>query len=90
VLGYRLYRDLPRGWRLTSPNLEQSGLLEITYNSLTDTLRRRSRVVDKHPAGRRKPGNARHRGQVLLDDMRRELAIKVDYLSDAAQSASAQ
>ncbi len=29
VLGYRLYRDLKRGWRITSPNLEQCGLLEI-------------------------------------------------------------
>ena len=28
VLGYRLYRDLKRGWRITSPNLEQCGLLD--------------------------------------------------------------
>src|SRR5439155_18650882 len=34
VLGYRLYRDLKRGWRITSPNLEQCGLLEIRYQSL--------------------------------------------------------
>src|ERR671939_269060 len=36
VLGYRLYRDLKRGWRITSPNLEQTGLLEIEYESLYD------------------------------------------------------
>ncbi len=29
VLAYRLYRDLKRGWRITLPNLEQCGLLEI-------------------------------------------------------------
>jgi ATP-dependent helicase YprA (DUF1998 family) len=36
VLGYRLYRDLKRGWRVTSPNLEQCGLLEIRYLSLDE------------------------------------------------------
>ena len=34
VLGYRLYRDQKRGWRVTSPNLEQCGLLRIEYPSL--------------------------------------------------------
>src|ERR1700737_3541273 len=34
VLGYRLYLDLRRGWRITSPNLEQCGLLEIAYQDL--------------------------------------------------------
>src|SRR5208282_3296852 len=36
VLGYRLYRDLKRGWRVTSPNLEQCGLLKIDYPSLDE------------------------------------------------------
>jgi superfamily II DNA/RNA helicase/very-short-patch-repair endonuclease len=36
VLGYRLYCDLERGWRITAPNLEQTGLLEFDYESLTD------------------------------------------------------
>jgi hypothetical protein len=36
VLGYRLYRDLRRGWRIMSPNLEQCGLLEIIYASLDE------------------------------------------------------
>src|SRR5690606_6521954 len=31
VVGYRLYRDLKRGWRVVAPNLEQAGLLEIQY-----------------------------------------------------------
>ena len=49
VLGYRLYRDLRRGWRLTSPNLEQCGLLEITYNSLTELCADKAEWSDKHP-----------------------------------------
>ena len=34
VVGYRLYVDLRRGWRVTSPNLEQCGLLRIRYRGL--------------------------------------------------------
>lgn len=34
VLGYRLYYDLRRGWRLNNPNLEQLGLLLVTYEDL--------------------------------------------------------
>src|SRR5262249_47801719 len=36
VLGYRLYYDLQRGWRIINPNLEQLHLLRITYESLTE------------------------------------------------------
>ena len=34
VLGYRLYYDLQRGWRITNPNLEQLQLLRIAYDCL--------------------------------------------------------
>lgn len=36
VVGYRIYVDLRRGWRLTSPNLEQCGLLVVDYSSLAE------------------------------------------------------
>jgi ATP-dependent helicase YprA (DUF1998 family)/very-short-patch-repair endonuclease len=36
VLAYRVYRDQERGWRLTSPNLEQTGLLTIEYDGLAE------------------------------------------------------
>src|SRR6516162_2832215 len=36
VTGYRLYLDLERGWRVTMPNLEQTGLLRITYRDLPE------------------------------------------------------
>ena len=36
VVGYRLYTDLQRGWRVTNPNLEQLGLLAIGYAELED------------------------------------------------------
>lgn len=36
VLGYRLFRDLKRGWRVIMPNLEQVGLLKIAYLDLEE------------------------------------------------------
>jgi len=86
VLGYRIYRDLRRGWRITAPNLEQCGLLEIRYISLdevccTDDIWQGSHLalVSSTPNTRKKIA------KTLLDYMRRELAIKVDYLEPGYQ-----
>lgn len=81
VLGYLVYADLRRGWRITSPNLEQSGLLEIHYQSLDELTAASDVWADAHPA--LADGSAQERRDalhVLLDFLRRELAIKVDYL----------
>jgi len=81
VLGHRLYRDLERGWRVTSPNLEQSGLLKISYDSLDEVCAAEDVWQDKHPALVGSSPETRAKvATVLLDDMRRRLAIKVDYL----------
>lgn len=81
VLGYRLYLDLRRGWRITSPNLEQCGLLEIQYLSLEDVCQDEEIWQACHPALITAAPETRVQvTKVLLDFMRRELAIKVDYL----------
>lgn len=36
LVEYRLYLDLQRGWRITMPNLEQTGLLRVGYESLSE------------------------------------------------------
>ena len=36
IIGYRLIRDLRRGWRFNNPNLDQLGLLQIGYRGLED------------------------------------------------------
>ncbi len=85
VLGYRLYFDLRRGWRVTNPNLEQLGLLKIGYQSLPEVCAEQSLwdtspplLAQSSPAVREKV--TRH----LLDLMRRELCLKARYL-DADQ-----
>lgn len=81
VLGYRLYRDLKRGWRITSPNLEQAGLLVMEYNSLDDLAAAEDIWSDCHPAlSTAPPATRKEIARTLLDYLRRELAIKVDYL----------
>ena len=95
VIGYRLYRDLRRGWRIMSPNLEQCGLLQIDYLSL-DALCNAEDVWDAcHAALATAHPTTRARiAKTLLDYMRRELAIKVDYLDadfqDSLQRLSSQ
>ncbi len=86
VLGYRLYRDLKRGWRIMSPNLEQCGLLEIRYLSLEEACQAEEMWEKKHPALVTATPETRMKvARVLLDYMRRELAIKVDYLDTRYQ-----
>jgi ATP-dependent helicase YprA (DUF1998 family) len=86
VLGYRLYRDLKRGWRITLPNLEQVGLLEIRYSSLDELCAHESIWADLHPTlAAASPAARREVAVTLLDLMRRELAIRVDYLDPVYQ-----
>jgi len=81
VLGYRLYHDLRRGWRVMSPNLEQCGLLQIQYASLDDICRAAEEWQGSHPALVGATPETRFTvSKLLLDFMRRSLAIKVDYL----------
>lgn len=91
VLGYRVYRDLERGWRITAPNLEQVGLLEIEYPYLNQACRDADIWVDCHPAlAHASPESRCDAATVLLDFMRRELAIRVDYLTQSYQEGLLQ
>ena len=86
VLGYRLYRDLQRGWRVTSPNLEQTGLLSIGYAMLDELSAMEEVWAGLHPAlAESAPEKRAEVARTLLDFMRRELAIKVDYLDAGYQ-----
>ncbi len=86
VLGYRLYRDLRRGWRVTAPNLEQAGLLEIGYRSMDELCKAEDIWSGCHEALEEAPPDVRRSvAQTLLDFMRRELAVKVDFLDASYQ-----
>lgn len=83
VLGYRLYRDQKRGWRITSPNLEQCGLLKIDYPSLDELCSAENQWSGCHQAlVLSSPATRERICRILLDYLRRELAINVDYLTN--------
>ncbi|URM92769.1 protein kinase [Streptomyces sp. MRC013] len=83
VVGYRLYRDLERGWRVTMPNLEQTGLLRIDYEDLDWVAARPDRWRSSHAVLRdADPALREEVGRTLLDHMRRALAIDVQYFRD--------
>ena len=83
VTGYRLYLDLERGWRVTMPNLEQTGLLRIRYRDLPEVAADAEAWRGSHVALR--DDDPVHREEIagaLLDELRRNLAIDVEYLSE--------
>ncbi|MEV0093685.1 protein kinase [Streptomyces sp. NPDC050738] len=83
VVGYRLYRDLERGWRITMPNLEQAGLLRIDYEDLDWLARQADRWQSTHAVLRdADPALREEMACTLLDFMRRALAIDVQYFRD--------
>ena len=81
VLGYRLYFDLQRGWRITNPNLEQLKLLEIRYRDLMDCCEDEEEWRKRHPLlGSITPEQRLEIVTELLDRMRKSLCIKTIYL----------
>ena len=81
--GYRLYLDLERGWRVTMPNLEQTGLLRIQYRDLPEVAQDEEAWDGCHSALRE--DEPKHREEIaaaLLDELRRNLAIDVEYLTE--------
>ncbi|KOG34513.1 protein kinase domain-containing protein [Streptomyces resistomycificus] len=85
VVAFRLYLDLERGWRVTMPNLEQTGLLEIDYEDLDWVAAKQDRWEGTHRAlCDADPALRAEMMRTLLDEMRRSLAIDVAYFRDEA------
>ncbi|SCE17578.1 Helicase conserved C-terminal domain-containing protein [Streptomyces sp. DvalAA-14] len=83
IVGFRLYRDLERGWRITMPNLEQTGLLRIDYEDLHWIAEKPERWQSAHDVLRgADPALREEIARALLDYMRRALAIDVQYFRD--------
>lgn len=86
VVGYRVYRDLRRGWRVNAPNLEQCGLIEIDYAELDAVAADDTLWQALHPVlGKATPDTRRVVCRTLLDFIRRDLCTEVDYLERDTQ-----
>ena len=65
-----IYADLERGWRITMPNLEQTGLLRIEYVDLAAIAADQSSWDGKHKALRDAgPGLREDLARILLDEL---------------------
>ncbi|WP_017557091.1 protein kinase domain-containing protein [Nocardiopsis baichengensis] len=83
VVGFRLYQDLERGWRVTMPNLEQTGLLRVEYTGLDWLADQEHKWEGRtHHLRNAAPRDRERMLRVLMDEMRRALAIDVRYFSD--------
>ncbi|GIU86699.1 MAG: RNA helicase [Acidimicrobiia bacterium] len=81
VLTYRLYCDLRAGWRVTAPNLEQTGLLRIEYAALDRLCIEEDEWANCHEVlADASPETRKEVCRAILDHLRRELAIKVEQL----------
>ncbi len=82
VVEFRMLRDLQRGWRVTLPNLEQSGLMVVDYPVLRALADRDERWSGSHPLLVDAEAGQRYEvTRVLLDEMRRVLAIDAEALT---------
>lgn len=86
ILGYRLLRDLRRGWRFNNPNLDQLNLLVIQYRSLDEFCADDS--VFGQPSSilhSLSPDNRAAFCQLVFDEMRWALCLESRYLDAVEQ-----
>lgn len=87
AVAYRVYADLQRGWKITMPNLEQTGQLVIGYDSLQEIAA--DQGLWEHDEVNADPvflnatsAEREHALRVLLDELRRNLCIETPYLTE--------
>lgn len=82
LIEFRLYTDLQRGWRITMPNLEQTGLLRVGYESLHEIAADRELWESAYePLRGTSAGHREELCRIVLDEFRKVLAIDVECLS---------
>jgi Lhr-like helicase len=90
VIAYRVWSDQRRGWRFTNPNLEELGLVRAEYLSLVDLAADDDAFADAPPELQHAdPDTRRSALLILLDAMRRGLAITADALDPTTVEATA-
>ncbi|MFE8034676.1 DEAD/DEAH box helicase [Thiohalocapsa marina] len=85
IIGYRLIRDLRRGWRFNNPNLDQLGLLRIGYRGLEEFCAEAGLFSDNHYLSALKPSSRALLCAVIFDEMRRSLCLQSRYLDAVEQ-----
>lgn len=86
ILGYRLLRDLRKGWRYNNPNLDQLRLLTIAYKDISVFSADESLYAESHPILQRlNPEGREALACFVFDEMGRNLCIESRYLYPVEQ-----
>ncbi len=86
IIGYRLLRDLRRGWRFNNPNLDQLNLLQIRYRGIEEFCAEQDLFQQADSTLRRlSPHNRVALFEVLFNEMRRGLCLESRYLDPVEQ-----
>ncbi|MFE1961398.1 DEAD/DEAH box helicase [Streptomyces sp. NPDC059479] len=84
IAEYRLFLDLERGWRITMPNLEQTGLLGLEYAGLDEIAGDEERWKDAAgPLRTATPAVRVQLSKILMDELRRQRAVDTPYFTEA-------
>lgn len=82
VIEYQLYVDLQRGWRVTMPNLEQVGLLNVSYRDLPELAADTESWSGTYLLDQVGAEQRMELARILLDEFRRVRAVDVDILTE--------
>ena len=90
VLAYRVWADQRRGWRFTNPSLEELGLVRADYVALDELSSDDEAFADAPPELKHATVEKRREALfVLLDTLRRGLAVTADALDPTTLEATA-
>ncbi len=84
MIEYRLYQDFQRGWRIIQPNLEQCGLLRISYLGLPDLCANDSLWTEAFDLLRLPSDQRQMIATILLNRLRKAGALDANLLQPAA------
>lgn len=85
VLGYRLIRDLRKGWRNNNPSLEALGLMHIEYNGLKTLCANEDKFKTVALLSGLSPDKREHFYTILFNQFKKSLCIGSDYLDKDKQ-----
>lgn len=86
ILGYRLLRDLRKGWRFNNPNLDQLKLIAIDYLGLQEFCADETQFANRHKALHRLgPSGREALARFVFSELRRNLCIESRYLDAMEQ-----
>ena len=81
ILGYRLLRDIRKGWRYNNPSLEVLDLLKIEYDSLSEYLENDESGLLLPEITSLTPKNRTDLFKLVFDEMKKNLCISSRFLS---------